>query len=101
MFDIDMEILSPGVSVTDLCAEHSQIFSSRGELRRLIQGGGLSLNKIKIDNPEMIIDLRCPSFIVFHSLGKYACFSAISMIVSRRTTLLSIAIVLSDNNSDF
>jgi tyrosyl-tRNA synthetase len=24
-------------------------------LRRLVQGGGLSINKIKIDNPEMII----------------------------------------------
>jgi len=56
VFDIDMKVLIHGVSVTDLCAEYSQIFSSRGELRRLIQGGGLSLNKMKIDDPEMLID---------------------------------------------
>jgi len=55
VFDIDMKVLIHGISVTDLCAEYSQIFSSRGELRRLIQGGGLSLNKMKIDDPEMLI----------------------------------------------
>lgn len=26
-----------------------------GELRRMIQGGGLSINKIRIDNPDAII----------------------------------------------
>jgi tyrosyl-tRNA synthetase len=51
-----MEILKAGITITDLCAEHSQVFSSKGELRRLVQGGGLSLNKVKIDNPEMVVD---------------------------------------------
>jgi len=55
VFDINPEILSKGVSVADLLAEHSQVFPSKGELRRLIQGGGLSLNKEKIENAEMII----------------------------------------------
>jgi tyrosyl-tRNA synthetase len=31
------------------------VFSSKGELRRLVQGGGLSLNKLKIENPDMIV----------------------------------------------
>lgn len=56
VFDINREILSKGVTIADLCAEHSQIFASKGELRRLIQGGGLSLNKEKIENDEIIID---------------------------------------------
>jgi tyrosyl-tRNA synthetase len=55
IFDIKIEILQNGVTIADLCAEHSQVFASKGELRRLVQGGGLSLNKVKIENPEMIV----------------------------------------------
>jgi tyrosyl-tRNA synthetase len=55
VFDIKNEILQNGVTVADLFAEHSQVFASKGELRRLVQGGGLSLNKEKIENPEMIV----------------------------------------------
>jgi len=55
VFDIKREIVQAGISVTGLCAEHSQVFSSKGELRRLVQGGGLSINKVRIDNSELII----------------------------------------------
>jgi tyrosyl-tRNA synthetase len=43
------------VTVSDLCAVHTQIFTSKGELRRLIMGGGFSINKEKINDPELII----------------------------------------------
>jgi tyrosyl-tRNA synthetase len=56
LFDVNMETLQKGVSVADLCAEHSQVFASKGELRRLIQGGGFSINKMKIDNADMIVN---------------------------------------------
>jgi tyrosyl-tRNA synthetase len=55
VFDLKKEIILPGVTVADLCALHTDIFISKGELRRLIQGGGLSINKEKINNPELII----------------------------------------------
>jgi tyrosyl-tRNA synthetase len=55
VFDVDIEILRKGVTISDLCAEHSRVFTSKGELKRLIQGGGFSLNKEKIDNSEKII----------------------------------------------
>jgi tyrosyl-tRNA synthetase len=55
VFEVEMQIIEKGVSITDLCAEHSQVFASKGEIRRLIQGGGLSINKIKIDNAELVI----------------------------------------------
>jgi tyrosyl-tRNA synthetase len=55
VFDIKKEALQAGISVTDLCSEHSQVFASKGELRRLVQGGGLSINKVRIDNSELII----------------------------------------------
>jgi tyrosyl-tRNA synthetase len=55
LFDIRMEVLQNGVSIADLCAEFSKVFASKGELRRLVQGGGMSLNKVKIENPDMVI----------------------------------------------
>jgi tyrosyl-tRNA synthetase len=53
MFDVSRNIIDNGVSVADLCATHTQVFASKGELRRLTQGGGLSVNKEKIDNPDI------------------------------------------------
>jgi tyrosyl-tRNA synthetase len=55
VFDIRKEIIQAGVNITDICTEHSNVFASKGELRRLVQGGGLSINKVKIENTEMII----------------------------------------------
>src|SRR5450759_3966473 len=55
VFDVKMEILLNGVTIADLCTEHSQVFASKGELRRLVQGGGFSLNKEKIENPGIIV----------------------------------------------
>jgi tyrosyl-tRNA synthetase len=54
-FDVRKEALSVGVSLTSLCTDHSQVFPSKGDLRRLVQGGGVSLNKKKVDDPEMTI----------------------------------------------
>jgi tyrosyl-tRNA synthetase len=52
-FDVKREILSGEVNFTALCAEHTQVFPSKGELRRLVQGGGVSINKEKVENPDM------------------------------------------------
>lgn len=54
-FDISAGLLETGVNFSDLCAVHTSITESKGEFRRLIQGGGVSLNKGKVDNAEMII----------------------------------------------
>jgi tyrosyl-tRNA synthetase len=55
MFDICAGLLEAGVTLVDLCAVHTAITESKGEFRRLISGGGVSLNKSKMDNAEMII----------------------------------------------
>jgi tyrosyl-tRNA synthetase len=55
VFDVKIEVLDKGVSIADLCTEHSQVFASKGELRRLVQGGGFSINKEKIDNPDAAV----------------------------------------------
>ncbi len=54
-FDIKKEILSAGITFTALCAEQSQVFASKGELRRMVQGGGVSLNKERVDDPDILI----------------------------------------------
>lgn len=56
VFEVKKEILEKGVSVTDLCAGLTSVFTSKGELRRMVQGGGLSINKTRIDNPDMTIN---------------------------------------------
>lgn len=54
-FDINRNLLVTGVTFTALCAENTQVFSSKGELRRMVQGGGVSLNKEKIEDPDILI----------------------------------------------
>ena len=51
----DRSIIEEGVNVTDLCSEHTQIFSSKGEMRRLVSGGGVSINKTKLQDTELTI----------------------------------------------
>jgi len=55
LFDIGRELLSAGVNISDLCALHTKIAESKGEIRRLIQGGGVSLNRSKVDSADMIV----------------------------------------------
>ena len=40
----------------DLTVENAKIFTSKGEGRKLIQGGGVAINKEKLNNPETLID---------------------------------------------
>ncbi len=55
LFDLEREVLSAGVTVSDLCALHTKIAESKGEIRRLIQGGGVSLNRSRVDSPDMTV----------------------------------------------
>ncbi len=54
---ISKDAFSEVNDVTTFLSETSQgiIFSSKGEARRMIQGGGVSINKIKIDSPEQTV----------------------------------------------
>ena len=49
-FDIKRDMLAEGITFTSLCAEQSQVFASKGELRRMVQGGGVSINKTKVED---------------------------------------------------
>ena len=53
-FVIKKEDLLTGVNVVDLLSTHAAVFPSKGESRKMIQGGGVSVNKLKINNLEHI-----------------------------------------------
>lgn len=56
MFDLSKADLSPSINIVDLLTDHAQVFPSKGELRRLLKGGGVSLNKEKIESPEFMVN---------------------------------------------
>ena len=55
-YNAERSIFSGGVSLPELLTGVTSIFSSKGELRRMVKGGGLSLNKEKINNAEMTVN---------------------------------------------
>lgn len=55
-FAISWAELEEGIPVLDLLAVKTQVFPSKGEARKMVQGGGVSLNKEKITDPAATID---------------------------------------------
>jgi tyrosyl-tRNA synthetase len=47
---IDPVALQQGINIADLLGDMTEVFPSKGEARRMIKGGGVSINKAKIDN---------------------------------------------------
>jgi tyrosyl-tRNA synthetase len=47
---IDPAVLQQGIDIATLLGDMTEVFPSKGEARRMIKGGGVSINKEKIDN---------------------------------------------------
>ena len=54
MFSITSDVLDEPKKVTELLVEKTNVFKSKGELRKLIANGGLSINKTKISTDLFI-----------------------------------------------
>ena len=54
-FEISRDALSAGVKAVDLLADSTKVFASKGEMRKMVQGGGVSLNKEKLGAFDQII----------------------------------------------
>ena len=52
-FTISKEQL--GCAFVDLAAEHTKVFPSKGECRKMVQGGGVALNKEKVADPMQTV----------------------------------------------
>ncbi|SMC98975.1 tyrosine--tRNA ligase [Pedobacter nyackensis] len=50
-FEISKAELAEGIDAATLLAEKSSVFASKGEAKKLIQGGGVSVNKEKLKDP--------------------------------------------------
>ncbi len=55
-FSIPEEVLVSGINATDLLAEKTPVFPSKGEARKMISGGGVSINKEKIGDPSQVFN---------------------------------------------
>jgi tyrosyl-tRNA synthetase len=54
-FDFPATIIDQGIDTVSFLAE-TTILASKGEARKLIQGGGISINRQKVDDPKHIVD---------------------------------------------
>src|ERR1019366_4623597 len=55
-FEIIKSDIETGISIVDLVTEKTNIFPSKGEARKMIQGGGVAINKTKMEDLELIIN---------------------------------------------
>ena len=54
-FEVSKAEIEAGVKAVDLFTEKAAVFPSKGEMRKLVQGGGVSLNKEKLAAPDQEI----------------------------------------------
>lgn len=54
-FEISRDALAAGVKAVDLFVDNAAVFASKGEMRKLVQGGGVSLNKEKLAAFDQVI----------------------------------------------
>lgn len=55
-FPISSSEINSGVGLIDLLAEKTSIFPSKGEARKMLQAGGVSINKTKVEDIQMVIN---------------------------------------------
>ena len=55
-FEIEKHLIEGGLDLVALLTEYTTIFPSKGEARKMLQAGGVSINKEKVQVVETIID---------------------------------------------
>lgn len=51
-FEVSKSDFEQGIDLPTLLAEHTKIFSSKGEAKKMIAGGGVSVNRVKCNSAE-------------------------------------------------
>ena len=64
-FEVALDDIKAGISLADLLTEKAPVFPSKGELRKLAQGGGFSINR------EKVADVYAPASPAMLLNGKY------------------------------
>jgi tyrosyl-tRNA synthetase len=55
-FEIDKHLVEGGIQLIDVLSVNTSIFTSKGEARKMLQAGGVSINKEKVQAVETLID---------------------------------------------
>ncbi len=55
-FNISRAEIDNGIQIIDFVTERTTIFPSKSEAKKMIQGGGVAINKSKVENLEFIIN---------------------------------------------
>ena len=55
-YEVECAVIEAGVSLCNLTTDNAAVFASKGEMRKLTQGGGVSVNKEKVTDANMTID---------------------------------------------
>jgi tyrosyl-tRNA synthetase len=71
-FEISRQQIADGIKLADLLTEAAPVFSSKGEMRKMVQGGGVSINKEKVTDPyaETSIDMLLNDKYILAQKGK-------------------------------
>jgi len=55
-YQVAVSKFNEGVDIVELLVTETQMFPSKGEVRRLLKGNAISINKEKIQNPELMVN---------------------------------------------
>lgn len=54
-FNVSKAIFEGEIKLIDLMTEHAAVFPSKGDMRRNVAGGGVSVNKQRVENVEQVL----------------------------------------------
>jgi len=54
-YKLPLDISNTGIGLVDLLTDNTKVFPSKGEARKMIQGGGVSINKEKVEDINLQI----------------------------------------------
>lgn len=55
-FSVNRSDIEKGTGVLEFLAEKTTVFPSKGEARKMVQGGGVSINKEKVESLDLVIN---------------------------------------------
>ena len=57
-FEVSKDIIAGGIKAVDLFTEQAPVFASKGEMRKLVQSGGVAVNKEKLESFDLDITVE-------------------------------------------
>jgi tyrosyl-tRNA synthetase len=55
-FEINGNELKQGIPAIELLTQHAAVFPSKGEMRKMVQSGGVFINKSKLESPDELVN---------------------------------------------